>query len=175
MTTTAHTQPVIGRAAASRPRRWVRVAALLAMVAAIPSSVWRLVMLAGALPGTEDLRDSLAGQHAYVIGLSVVELTVAAAVLGLAFDVYRPLVSRRLVPAWLPPVVGVAGGLALTWLFSLEMPWKILAGGRPDQGLVHGSAVGLMIATYVPVMVWGPLTIATSIGAFPGTRSRAAR
>lgn len=149
---------------ADRTRRRRTTLALAAVAATLPSSLWRLLMLAGVLPGTGDLRDSLAGQHAYVIGLSVVELAAAVAVLGVPLGWYRPLVDRGLVPRWLPAVVGALGGAVITWLFSVEMVQQVLTGHRPDQDLVHGGAVAVMLAAYLPVVAWGPLTLAVCLG-----------
>ena len=64
------------------PQGWVRAAAWGTLACDVPSSLWRVLMIAGLMPGTEALRRSYEDDVAYVVGLSVAELL--AAVVGYA-------------------------------------------------------------------------------------------
>lgn len=69
------------------------------------------------------------------------------------------------VPRWLPVVLGTLGGAAVTYLFTVTMTLQVLGGARPDQGAVHGGALAVMVACYLPLMLlWGPLTLTATAG-----------
>lgn len=151
---------------ASPMPRWTTSVALAALLVALPSTLWRLLMIAGLLPGTNALRESFAGDVPYVLALSVVELGAALAVLAVARGTFDPLMHTLRLPRRLPAVVGIAGGAVITWLFSIAMVYSIAGGARPDQGLLSGGALAVMVAAYAPILAWGPLTVASMAGAF---------
>lgn len=155
-----------------RKRRmsWSVRLALLAVIVALPSSIWRVLMIYGVLPGTEAFREANSGDTGYVIALTVIEMLAAFAVLALTLGLFRPIASHTPMPWWLPGVVGLLGGAAITWMFSYSMVVGTLGGSRPDQGLVHGGALVLMVAVYAPLLVWGPLTLGASAGALARDR-----
>lgn len=151
-----------------KPQRWVVVAAWGAFLATVPSAVWRVLMIVGLMPGTEDLRtfeladDAVLG-YAYVFGLSIVQLAAGFLTIGLV----RPWGERFLgrgVP--LTPVVIIAtlGGLAVVWLFDVSLLSAIAAGQRPDDGRVSGLPLAVMVACYAPVFLWGPLELVATAG-----------
>lgn len=146
-----------------RPQPWAVVAAWGVLACAIPSAVWRVLMLAGLVPGTEQLRQLHEGEPGYVIGLSVVQVAAAVLVVGLV----RPWGERFVgvpIHRWVPVVLGTLGGLAMTWLFTIQLFVGVLTGGRPDQGTVHGIPLAVMLAVYAPMVLFGPLTLAAVAG-----------
>lgn len=145
------------------PQRWAVVAAWGALLSAVPSALWRLLMIAGLMPGTADLRALHADEVGYVVGLSVAQLVAGVLVVGLV----RPWGERLLgvpVPRWFPVVMGALGALAMTWLFTIDLPSKLLSGVRPDQDTVHGVHLAVMIAAYVPIFAFGPLALVAVVG-----------
>jgi hypothetical protein len=142
------------------PPRWAVVTAWAAFACTVPSAVWRVLMVEGLVPGTAALRTAHAGDHAYVWGLSLVQVTAGLLTIGLV-RTWGERLAGRAVPRWVPIGVGAAGGLAVTWIFTVTMTGQVLGGARPDQGLVHGSALALMVACYAPILAWGPLELAT--------------
>lgn len=145
------------------PQRWATVAAWATLVCALPSALWRMLMIAGVLPGTEAMRRLHDGEGAYVLGLSIVEVLVAVLVIGLV----RPWGERFLglrIDRRVPVVLGTLGGLAMTYLFTVAPVLGMLAGQRPDQGTIHGGALALMLLAYAPMALFGPLTLAAVVG-----------
>ncbi|WP_333620161.1 hypothetical protein [Dietzia sp.] len=155
-----------------RKRRfsWSVRLALLAVVVALPSSIWRILMIYGRLPGTEAFRDANSGDTGYVLALTVIEMLAAFAVLALTLGWFRPIARHTPMPWWLPGALGFLGGAVITWMFSYSMVFGTLGGSRPDQGLVHGGALVLMVAVYAPLLVWGPLTLGASAEALARDR-----
>lgn len=145
------------------PQAWARVAAWGVLVAALPSAIWRLLMIAGWLPGTEPLRVLHEGEGGYVFGLSVAQLLAAVLVVGLV----RPWGERFAgvtINRWVPVVLGTLGGAVMTWLFTIELWVGTLAGRRPDQGALDGIPLAIMVWTYAPMMLFGPLTLVAVVG-----------
>ncbi len=136
------------------PQRWEQVAAWRAFACTVPSAVWRLLMLAGALPGTGELHALHADEPGYVVGLSVVQILCGWLVVGLVRPWGERLASID-IPRWLPVILGTLGGLLVTWLFTVTLTGQLLGGARPDQYTVHGSALALMVAAYLPILLWG--------------------
>ena len=121
-------------------------------------------MIEGMLPGTLALRQAHAGDHFYVWALSVVQLVAGFLAVGLV----RPWGERLrglTVPRWIPIVFGTLGGCAVTYLFTVSMALGLARGDRPDQGLVHGGALLVMVLCYAPIFLWGPLELA-AVGAY---------
>ncbi|MBV1777691.1 hypothetical protein KRR55_01045 [Paeniglutamicibacter sp. ABSL32-1] len=149
-------------------QRWAVIAAWGAFLATVPSALWRILMILGLLPGTEALRQfELAGDpvanYVYVFALSVVQLTAGFLTIGLVRPWGERFLGRRVL---LAPVLVVAmlGGLAVTWLFTIWMTTQVLAGRRPDNGLVSGIPLAIMVACYAPMLLWGPLELVATSG-----------
>lgn len=145
------------------PQRWATVAAWGTLACALPSALWRTLMIAGLMPGTEAMRQLHSGEGTYVIGLSIVQVLVAVLVIGLV----RPGGERFLgvrIDRRVPVVLGSLGGLAMTYLFTVAPVLGMLAGQRPDQGTVDGGALTLMLLAYAPMALFGPLTLAAVVG-----------
>ena len=60
--------------------------------------------------------------------------------------------------------VATLGALAVTYLFDVAMLGAIIAGDRPDGGLVQGPHLMIMGACYAPIMLWGVFVLATTAG-----------
>jgi hypothetical protein len=149
-------------------QRWAVIAAWGAFLATIPSALWRVLMILGLLPGTEQLRqfelgDDPTPNYAYVFALSVVQLTTGFLTIGLVRPWGERLLGRR-VPLAPVLVVATLGGLAVTWLFTIAMTTQVLTGHRPDAGLVSGIPLAIMVACYVPILAWGPLELVATAG-----------
>ena len=147
---------------------WLTAAAWGAFLSTVPSAVWRVLMIAGLVPGTEALRafelegDPAAGT-AYVLALSAVQLTAGALSLGLIAP-WGERIGRWWLPVWLPVVLAVSGGVAVTAIFDVWMLGALTSGVRPDAGLVHGVPLAIMVAAYAPIFGWGPLVLVSALG-----------
>ena len=120
------------------------------------------------MPGTAQLRDYELGSnpaagYAYVFGLSIVQLSAGWLTVGLVRPWGEQLWGRR-VALWPVVVVATLGGLAVVWLFDVSLLTALLSGDRPDQGLVDGFALAVMIVCYLPIFLWGPLELAATYG-----------
>lgn len=144
-------------------QRWSQVVAWAAFASTIPSALWRVLMIQGALPGTAELRASYAGQHGYVWGLSIVQLLAGFATVGLA-QPWGERIGRFTIPPWLPIVLGAIGGLIVTYLFTISLTVSLAMGQRPDAGLLQGGALLVMVLAYLPIFFWGPLVLAAVVG-----------
>ncbi|MEL4356819.1 MULTISPECIES: hypothetical protein [unclassified Luteococcus] len=147
---------------------WLQLCAYGAFAVVVPSALWRVLMIVGLVPGTASLRTfELAGNpglgYAYVIGLSVVQLATGFLTVGLVRPWGRSLFGWRVPPA-LPLVLGTLGGLAVTWIFNISMVSAIAHGKRPDAGHVQGCPLVVMVWCYLPLLLWGPLVIASAWG-----------
>jgi hypothetical protein len=154
--------PDVGRAV---PRH-VAVAAHLTALTVLPSGVWRVVLGCGVTLGfaRADLEaDGIPGRGTVmVVCLTVLTEALALLTLGLV----KPW--GEVVPRWVPglrgrrvpPVAAVVpaaiGGILLTmiWAFALS---GVLT-GRLDEITGTGWRV-LMIACYLPTLLWGPLLL----------------
>jgi len=145
------------------PQRWAVIVAWAAFLCTLPSAVWRLLMLNGVLPGTADLQRLHAGEEGYVWGLSIVQVLTGVLALGLVQG-WGERVGGIRINRWVPVVLGTLGGLAVTWLFTISMTTQILTGHRPDQYTVHDGPLALMMACYLPILLWGPLLLAAVAG-----------
>ncbi|MDJ0392425.1 hypothetical protein QMK17_03640 [Rhodococcus sp. G-MC3] len=147
-----------------------------AFAVTVPSAVWRVLMIVGAMPGTGELRNFELGDdhvlaYVYVFGLSVVQLAAAFATVGLVRP-WGTTIFGRVVPRW--PVIAVAtmGGLAVTWLFTISMSTQIATGHRPDAGHVSGIPLVVMVICYAPIVLWGPLELWATYGYWRYTSGR---
>lgn len=135
-----------------------KIAAWGAFASTVPSAIWRLLMIMGLLPGTSDLRAAHAEDQAYVWCLSLVQLTAGFLAVGLVRPWGERIRGRR-IPHWIPIAAGVIGGCAVTYLFTIATVVGLAGGSRPDQGLVQGSALVVMVLCYAPTLFWGPLEL----------------
>lgn len=125
-------------------------------------------MITGVMPRTDALRrfelspDPVSG-CVYVFGLSIVQLGTGFLAVGLARPWGERFLGRR-IPLTPPVVAGLAGGLVVTWLFDVWMVTQLASGARPDHGLVTGFPLVVMVACYLPIFFWGPLTITATLG-----------
>lgn len=125
-------------------------------------------MIVGLMPGTSDLRQfELAGDgalgYAYVFGLSTVQLGAGFLTVGLVQPWGERFLGRR-IPIAPVVVVAVLGGLAVVYLFDINLVQALLAGQRPDDGRVAGVPLTVMIACYAPILLWGPLELLATYG-----------
>ena len=155
---------------------WLRMCAWGAFVCVIPSAVWRVLMIVGAMPGTGELRayelgDKPALAYAYVGALSAIQLACGFLAVGLVRPWGERVLGRR-VPVALPVILGSLGGLAVIWLFNISMVWALVHGRRPDAGHTSGAPLFVMVWCYLPILLWGPLVLASVWGY---ARARATR
>ncbi|HCE61177.1 MAG TPA: hypothetical protein DER11_07390 [Janibacter terrae] len=162
-TTTATTAPTTIRWAERPPQDWAVLAAWGTLLASLPSALWRLLMIGGALPGTDELRRLHQGEVGYVLGLSITQVLCGVLVVGLV----RPWGERCVgvaIHRSVPVALGALGGLAMTYLFTISMALGLLAGRRADEGTVHDGALVLMVVAYAPMLLFGPLTLVATAG-----------
>lgn len=145
------------------PQAWARAAAWGVLACALPSALWRLLMISGWMPGTEPLRALHEGEGGYVLGLSIAQLLAAVLVVGLVRPWGERFAGIR-INRWVPVVLGTFGGTVMTWLFTVELWLGIMAGRRPDQGALDGTPLAIMVWVYAPMMLFGPLTLAAVVG-----------
>ena len=150
------------------PARWMVWAAWGAFISTVPSAVWRVLMIVGLMPGTQELRRfELAGDaslgYVYVFALSIVQLTAGFLTVGLIRPWGEQILGRR-VPLMPVLLVATLGGLAVVWLFNVSMVGGLVAGQRPDAGLVSGAPLAVLVACYAPILLWGPLELLATVG-----------
>ncbi|MCA1671449.1 MAG: hypothetical protein LC799_04350 [Actinobacteria bacterium] len=157
--------------APTAPPRWARRAAALTVLTTVPSGLWRTAMALGVPVGVDG--DYWRAHYgfpgwgtAYVFGLTLLLVSLAALTLG--------LVRRwgELTPGWIPYVGGKhvprlaamipagAGAVALTLL------WAIAIANLGDIFVVYGlEGVEriVVIACYMPLLLWGPLLAAVTV------------
>jgi hypothetical protein len=154
--------PDVGRPVARR----VVVAAHLTALTVLPSGVWRVVLGCGVTLGfaRADLQaDGIPGWGTVmVVGLTVLTEALALLTLGLV----KPW--GEIVPGWVPGLGGrrvppaaavvpaTLGGVMLTfiWVFALAGVFT----GRLDE-ITGAGWRALMIACYLPALLWGPLLL----------------
>lgn len=164
------------RTTSLKPQRWAQIAAWGAFLATIPSAMWRVLMILGLMPGTQDLRQfELAGDaslgYAYVFALSIVQIATGFLTVGLVRPWGERIFGHR-VPVTPVLIIAILGGLAVIWLFNISITGALLAGQRPDDGRVSGAPLALMVACYAPIMLWGPLELVATVGYWLRRRRR---
>ena len=165
--------------------RWARIAAYAVPYTVLPASLWRIALCTFHLPigrgtiGSGITPSGVPGVpiELYVIVLSLVSELLAFTAVGLVstwgevVPPWIPALRGRRVPtlaAVLPAAVGaVTLTLLWTWVavsFSLGMRIN----GRPlgsDSVLSFGDWKGLVATiAYAPLLLWGPLLGAATIG-----------
>ena len=144
------------------------LAAWGAFLVTVPSALWRVLMIVGLVPGTQELREfEMAGDgvlaYGYVFALSFVQLTTGFLAVGLVRPWGERFLGRR-VPRTPVLIVATLGGLAVVWLFDISMAGALLDGERPDANLVSGVPLAVMVACYAPILLWGPLELLATVG-----------
>ncbi|MEW1635960.1 hypothetical protein AB0469_18000 [Streptomyces sp. NPDC093801] len=156
--------------------RWARVVAHGIPLIVLPSGVWRIAaVVSGA--GSGSGRHGTAGAPAdlpglvYVTFLSVLSELLAFAAVGLVaawgevFPRWVPVLRGRRVPARAVVTAALLGAAVLTVL------WTALAvrigSGTTLQGdplpddfptvALHGRHLAFFVASYAPLLLWGPL------------------
>ena len=169
------------------PKRpgWLVLLTWGAFLCTLPSALWRVAMIMGWLPDTSELRARELGSNAvdgylYVYALSIVQVSFGFLTVGLV----RPWGERirgRTIPRIIPTLLGILGGLAVTWIFNISMVSAIAFGRRPDWGTMSGWPLVIMVWCYLPLLLWGPLAVLSACGYWwvrrppRTTASRAAR
>jgi hypothetical protein len=145
--------------------RWAAVAAHLVPITTLPSGLWRVPLALGFPMGIVGVRLHW-WEPAYIIGLSLVTEAAALLTLGLV----RPWGER--VPGWVPllgdrrvpPLAAVVPAsigavlLALIWAYAFR--------DFPEFGgirFTHDGWKVLMIASYLPLLLWAPLLAAVTV------------
>ncbi|MEU2392441.1 hypothetical protein [Streptomyces sp. NPDC007369] len=145
--------------------RWAVLAAHAVPLVALPSGLWRLLLVAG-LPVAEEGVDS-PWTAAYVVSLTVVSEALALLTLGLV----RPWGES--VPRWvprlggrrIPPLVAVVPALTGAFLLVALIAWFVYANATGiGQGTIGSPAQDLfLLACYLPLAAWPPLLIAVTL------------
>ncbi|MGB3444146.1 MAG: hypothetical protein WBA97_35865 [Actinophytocola sp.] len=145
------------------PPRWAVVAAHLVALVTLPSGLWRVALVADVPLGLRVDGDTVAvhgWEAVYIVGLSVVCEGLALLTLGLV----RPWGERA--PSWLPFVGGrrVAPFAAVVpsavGAVALAVIWAWSFRDFPDVGslgFTSGAWHVLMVACYLPLLLWAPL------------------
>ncbi|MER0450038.1 hypothetical protein ABR738_36775 [Streptomyces sp. Edi4] len=155
--------------------RWARVIAHAIPFLVLPSGIWRIATVAfgGAGDGRRHGPDTTLGlpNATYVIFLSVLSELLAFTAVGLI------AAWGEVLPRWIPVLRGRRVSLpaamipAATGAIMLTVLWTTLAiqvaSGATLQGnplpddfptiTLHGWRLGLFLATYAPLPLWGPL------------------
>ncbi len=161
------------------PPRWARRAATLTVLTTVPSGLWRCSMALGLPVGVDDhyhrAHFGFPGWGtAYVFGLTLLLVSVALLTLGLVHrwgevtPSWIPYIGGRGVPRLAAIIPAGAGAVALTllWASAFSNLGEIFA----LYGL-EGAARIVVIACYMPLLLWGPLLAAVAISYAQRTRS----
>jgi hypothetical protein len=171
-------QPTTEARAADQPEtysRWVRWVTHAAVLPPLPSGIWRLAMAVGIPVGFS--RDQLERGHVpgwgslYLVGLSVVGEACALLTLGfirpwgVVFPRWLPGLGGRRVPPAVAIVPATLAALLLTFV-SVQVCLATDKGFQadPEPGFPTGVAALVMLACYLPLLVWGPLLAAATVG-----------
>lgn len=153
-----------------RTPRWAVVTAWATVASVIPSAVWRVAVGLGVPLGWSqrqlDAQAIPGWGTAYVIALSLLSLAAATLTLGLVQPWGERLPARltilgdRSVPRAVVVGFAIAGAVAVLAICVLSiLNWDAVSGfrDRPRSGWAL-----LMIACYLPALLWSPLLLATT-------------
>jgi hypothetical protein len=151
------------------PPRWaVRTAHLIPLVV-LPSGLWRVGIALGFSMGmVEGGRPvHITGwESVYVLSLSVVSEALALLSFGLVrrwgevVPAWIPVIGGRRVPPLAAVLPAVAGSVALTAIFGEAAIDMMVRGGAEFAG---GWGAALLVACYLPLLLWGPLLFALAV------------
>jgi hypothetical protein len=201
MTTTLKVRPPAGRlrgawAAAHHPvpgvPRWARNAAYAVPYTVLPASLWRIALGTFHMPiGRAGIGSGITPSGVpgvpiglYVIVLSVISEMLAFSAVGLVstwgevFPRWIPVLSGRRVPTLAAVVPAALGAVVLTLLWTwvaVSFSLGMRINGRPlgsDSVLSFDDWKGLVaVIAYAPLLLWGPLLAAVTIGYWKRRRS----
>ena len=163
MTTTVDRTNVNPPTTARLAPRWAVIAAHIAALSPVLSSLWRLPMIFGVSMGLDDtMTEPFWIRAGYLIGLGVLSEGLAFLTIGLVrpwgeiVPRWVPILRGRSIPAVPVVVIATVGGLAATVLLTvMAIAWP----GNFDG--VDGWAV-LQTAAYAPLILWGPCVLAVT-------------
>ncbi|MBC9716186.1 hypothetical protein H9Y04_26975 [Streptomyces sp. TRM66268-LWL] len=158
--------------------RWARIAAYAIPFTVLPSGAWRILTVVfhvgdEATHGRGQLPDWLPGP-VYIVALSVLSELLAFTAVGLiaawgeVVPRWIPLLGGRRVPPLAALVPAALGAVVLTALWTAAFVTElsgVTLQGRPlpaDSPTValHGWELAFFHATYLPLLLWGPLLAA---------------
>ncbi|MFD4746342.1 hypothetical protein ACFWOS_12890 [Streptomyces rubiginosohelvolus] len=156
------------------PPRWAVRAAHVVAWSTVPSGVWRIALVLGVPVGVMEREEFLAGfpDHSPLIAMAYVLLigAVAETASYLTLGLVRPW--GEVVPGWIPflggrpvhhrlAVLGASlGALAVTVLWWVLFFGGLLTAPSPDPSVSAGEV--LFVASYAPLLLWGPLLAAVT-------------
>lgn len=161
--------------------RWARLAAYAIPCTVLPSSLWRVAAYSFHAPiadGPTRAPSGLPGVplELYVVLLSVLTEVVAFTAVGLVarwgqvVPGWVPILGGRSVPRWAAVGAGALGAGILTLLWTWVAVHFALGqriDGSPRSALAplnfNDWRGGLAVATYAPLVMWGPLLAAVTI------------
>ncbi|MFE9654814.1 hypothetical protein [Micromonospora sp. NPDC006431] len=166
--------------AAAHPRdgrpapAWAVRAAHLIPLVVLPSGLWRLALVAGVPIGAYEHGAPVrthGGESVYVVSLTVFSEALALLALGLVrpwgevFPRWLPLLGGRRVPPSFAVTAATAGaiGITLVWAYAA---WGIIVRDLVVEGDGLGfspAGFALLVACYVPLLLWGPLLLAVTL------------
>jgi hypothetical protein len=162
-----------------QPPRWAVRSAHLITLLVLPSGLWRVGVAVGlpmgisAAAGVDAASGLVRGWGvAAILGLTALTEVVALLALGLVrpwgetVPGWVPFVGGRRVPPVLATVVAAAGAVALTiiWTFATVNFFALTVFGTAGEGFafVNGWWEALLVACYLPLLLWGPLLLAVT-------------
>ena len=167
---------------------WARIAAYAIPFAVLPSSVWRIAVVTFHAPVLSHVHgEPSAGEirgdvpawlpmELYVVLLSIFSELLAFTAVGLiatwgeVFPRWIPGLRGRRVPILAAVIPAAAGAAVLTLMWTLMISSALL--GRTIQGNpvpdnfplnFHDWQGLLAIASYLPLLLWGPLLAAVTV------------
>lgn len=162
--------------------RWAAAAAWLAVIAAAPTVIWRMLVGLGldlGTPAAWRAAEQIPGSGTlYVLGLSVVELCAACLTLllvrpgGDVVPRWSPIAAGRRLPMGVVAAIALAGAVVVTVLCVLSIrSWPAV---DPFAGMASSAWSTLCGACYLAALVWPPALVVAVIG-YVGTRRRRGR
>lgn len=151
--------------------RWARRAATLAVLTTLPSATWRVAMVLGVPVGVDEQvrreQYSLPGWGTlYVLGLDLLLVGLALLTLGLVqrwgevTPRWMPFLGGRRVPPLAAVIPAGVGSVALTWLWVTTFLNFDQIG---DYYGLYGVERAVVLVSYSPLLLWGPLLAAVTV------------
>lgn len=153
---------------------WARVAAHTIALCTVPAAIWRLGIVAQLPVGYDQswIRrsqlDTVFGGFRMVL-LSVVSELLALLAFGLVqrwgevTPSWVPGLGGKWIPAWLPFVLATTGGVGLTLIWTVGVPYAFVSGATFDAEAQPGLPNTVQQIAYAPMVVWGPLLVALAL------------